>query len=194
MNHPADGPRSVGPAVETRTEGAVEWIGARLTATSRALVCIDGPAGAGKTTLSELLLARHPHAQIVHLDDLYAGWDHALDAALTERLIRHIRKPFVAGEPIRYPRFDWYANRFGDDVEVLETTLLVVEGVGAAQAAMRSAATVSVFIDVDPEVGRTRVIERDGDTSAGHIDDWQRQEQRHFDADGTRRGVDLYLP
>ena len=70
---------------------AVDWISARIADMARALVCIDGPAGAGKTTLAELLMARHPHARVMHLDDLYAGWDNALDATLTDRLIRHIR-------------------------------------------------------------------------------------------------------
>lgn len=172
---------------------AVDWISARIADMARALVCIDGPAGAGKTTLAELLMARHPHARVMHLDDLYAGWDNALDATLTDRLIRHIRDPFLAAAPIRYPRFDWYANRFGEDMLLPDTSLLVVEGVGAAQAAMRTAAAATVFIDVDPDVGRGRVIDRDGDASAGHIDDWQRQERLHFEADRTREAVDLYL-
>lgn len=173
---------------------ALDWISTRVSEVPRALVCIDGPAGAGKTTLSELLVTRYAHAQVIHLDDLYAGWDNALDAALTQRLVLHVRDPFVAGAPIRYPRFDWYANRFGAFVDVPDTPLLVVEGVGAAQTAMRSAATATVFIDVAPEVGRTRVLDRDGAASAGHIDAWQLQEQLHFESDDTRRGVDLYLP
>ena len=38
------------------------------------------------------------------------------------------------------------------------------------------------------------VIDRDGDLSSGHIDDWQRQEQLHFALDRTREGIDVVLP
>jgi Holliday junction resolvasome RuvABC ATP-dependent DNA helicase subunit len=37
------------------------------------LVCIDGPAGSGKTTLGTLVAAS-VGAQLVHGDDLMAGW------------------------------------------------------------------------------------------------------------------------
>lgn len=171
----------------------VEWISDRVSAVTRAIVCVDGPAGAGKTTVAAKLLARFAHAQVIHMDDLYDGWDAALEQPLTHRLVTHVRDPFLAGEPVRYPRYDWSAAAFGEMVEVEPTPLLVVEGVGAAQLVMRKHA-ITVFLDVDPQVGRLRVIERDGEVSAAHIDDWQCRERAHFEADGTREGVDLYLP
>ena len=157
------------------------------------LVCIDGPAGAGKTTLADELLEHFPEAQIIHMDDLYNGWDDALDAGLTERLLTSIREPLRNGEPIRYQRYDWYADDFADFVELGVARFLILEGVGAAQAAMRDIATLSIFIDIDPAEGRARVIERDGTVSAEHIDAWQSQEQAHFAADGTRDAVQLLL-
>ena len=59
---------------------------------------------------------------------------------------------------------------------------------------MRSHAVLSVFVDINPALGRQRVIERDGDLSADHIDAWQRTEQRHFEVDDTRKGVTLHIP
>ncbi len=38
------------------------------------LVCVDGPAGSGKTSLADAV-ARRTAAQVVHMDDLYGGWD-----------------------------------------------------------------------------------------------------------------------
>jgi len=157
-------------------------------------VCIDGPAGAGKTTLAALLLEEFPHAHVVHLDDLYNGWDNALDTDLTERLVRCIRDPLLGGQSIRYQRYDWYAGRFSDHIDLGVGRMLILEGVGAAQRQMRAHAALSVFIDIDPEMGRARVIERDGALSIDHIEAWQREEQRHFAADDTRNGVTLHIP
>ena len=81
-------------------------IDARLREHQRALVCIDGPAGAGKTTLAEQLLAIRANAVVIHMDDLYDGWINALDEKLTARLVTQIREPFVAGHPIEYQRYD----------------------------------------------------------------------------------------
>lgn len=172
----------------------VEAITARVGTATRALICIDGPAGSGKTTLAEHLEAEHDELAVVHMDSLYAGWTNALSADLTQRLIEQIRDPFMSGNPVRYRRYDWYEGAFADHIEIGAPRLLVVEGVGAAQRAMRQHASVSVFLDVDPATGRARVLDRDGAISAAHIDDWQRQESAHFEQDGTRDGVDILHP
>ena len=131
----------------------------------RALVCIDGPAGAGKTTLAEQLAQLRANAVVIHMDDLYDGWIDALDAQLTARLVERIRDPFLAAQPITYQRYDWYAGAFGETVTAPPTDLLVIEGVASAQQVMRSAAALSIFIDVDPAIGRQRVLDRDGGAS-----------------------------
>ena len=58
---------------------------------SQPVIAIDGPAGAGKTTLAHdvrLALAQRYSITEVHMDDLYDGWDNALTAQLTEVLTR----------------------------------------------------------------------------------------------------------
>lgn len=169
-------------------------ISARLRDHERALICIDGPAGAGKTTLATAFVETLADVHVIHMDDLYAGWTDALSADLTERLVTQIRDPFLGGSAVRYRRYDWYASAFAEFVEVPATRLLIVEGVGAAQAVMRDAAAVSVFVDVEPAVGRERVIARDGDVSASHIDAWQVHERAHFARDRTRESVHYVLP
>ena len=171
----------------------LELIDARLRGHQRALVCIDGPAGAGKTTLAEQLIALRANAVVIHMDDLYDGWVNALDDRLTGRLVTQIRDPFVAGLPIEYLRYDWHAGAFTERVSVPVSDLLIVEGVASAQRVMREVAALSIFIDVDPAVGRQRVVERDGNASAEHIDAWQTQERTHFESDRTRESVTLTL-
>ncbi len=52
----------------------------------KSVIAIDGPAGAGKTTLATnlaLALAQDLRVQIIHMDDLYDGWDNALGLQLS---------------------------------------------------------------------------------------------------------------
>src|SRR5690606_26299343 len=72
------------------------------------VVLVDGPAGSGKTTLAgRLEEAAETHevgCAVVHMDDLYAGWEglRAGGEALTTLL-----HALAAGEPASYRRYDW---------------------------------------------------------------------------------------
>ena len=54
-------------------------------ATNPQIILIDGPAGAGKSTLS-LKLQAELNCEIIHLDSIYNGWDDALGPSLTKLL------------------------------------------------------------------------------------------------------------
>ena len=46
------------------------------------IIAIDGPAGSGKTTLAQKLVNDLSDAQVIHMDDLYDGWNDPLSAKL----------------------------------------------------------------------------------------------------------------
>ena len=123
------------------------------------------------------------------MDDLYAGWDDDLGGDLAARLLAQIVEPLRNGAPVRYQRYDWHSLQFEEWVEVPVVDWLIIEGVGAAQEVLRAIAEDSVFIDVEAELGKARVIARDGAASLPHIDAWQRKEQAHFEREGTRERV-----
>ena len=59
---------------------------------SQPIIAIDGPAGAGKTTLAhdiKLALAKRYSITEIHMDDLYDGWENALTSQLTD-VLTHI--------------------------------------------------------------------------------------------------------
>ena len=65
------------------------------------LVCVDGPAGSGKTTFAgRLAAALGADAVVVHMDDLYAGW--TLTGAVA-RLRAGVLRPLADGRPGRLP-------------------------------------------------------------------------------------------
>ncbi|MEY4437656.1 MAG: hypothetical protein RL249_68, partial [Actinomycetota bacterium] len=153
------------------------------------IIAIDGPAGAGKTTLAhdiKLALAQHYAVTEIHMDDLYNGWDDALTSQLTRTITNQILEPVFQGKSFGYRKYDWLNKRFGDLQTYSAPALLILEGVGAGQKSTRKFTDQLIWIDIDMEVGLQRVLNRDG----GHLETemriWQIREQEHFESENTR--------
>ena len=149
------------------------------------LVCVDGPAGSGKTTLAEQL-----GAPVIHLDDLIEGWSglRTVDAQL-EGLLR----PHVSGEPGSYRRYDWLAREYAETVTVPPAPLLVLEGVGSGSLVVADLVTVLVWVEAPHDVRMARGIERDGDAFAPYWEMWAAEEAEQFVRNRTRERADLVL-
>ncbi|TFV50339.1 uridine kinase [Blastococcus sp. TF02A-35] len=156
------------------------------------LVCIDGPAGSGKTTTAgRLAAALGDGVDVVHMDDLYAGWTLTGAAA---RLSAGVLRPLAEGRSGAYHRFDWPAGRFSPTpTPVPVVPVLVVEGCGSASRAVDRWATLRVWVEAPPALRLARGVARDGAHLAGEWHRWQRTEAAHFAADGTRDRADVVL-
>ncbi|GGD20028.1 hypothetical protein [Nocardioides daphniae] len=155
------------------------------------LLCVDGPAGSGKTTLARAVVAAAPEAHLLHLDLLLDGWDGLADVAAT--LVADVLEPLARGERAAYRRYDWHARRFAERVPVPATQLLVVEGVGAGSRATAPYRAASVWVEASTPLRRRRALARDGDDFAPHWDAWAEQEARLFTAERTRATADLRI-
>lgn len=156
---------------------------------STRLVCVDGPSGAGKTTLAERVAAELA-APTVHMDDLYPGWD-GLRAG-THRAQEWIVAPLSEGRPARYQRWDWAASAYAEWVQLPPSEVVVLEGCGAGALPVGNAASVLVWVEAQESVRRRRGIARDPEFEA-YWDQWADEERRLYDADRTWERADLYL-
>lgn len=154
------------------------------------LVCIDGPAGSGKTTLAARL-ADALGGVVLHLDDLYEGWA-GLDG-VADRLDAQVLTPVAAGRPGRYQRYDWEADRFADWVDLPVTAVLVVEGCGSAARAVAGRASAVVWVEAPAAVRLERGLERDGEAMRPQWLRWRALEQEHFAREGTRERADVVV-
>jgi uridine kinase len=153
------------------------------------LLCIDGPAGSGKTTLADEV-AVLTGAPVVHMDNLYEGW-HGLpriDAQL-DRLL----PPLSRNRPGSYRRWDWYADRWAEVVVVPPAPLLVIEGVGSGSRDHAGFVTALVWVEVPQDLRLTRGLARDGAAMDRHWREWAVAEQEHFATQGTRSRADLVI-
>jgi len=159
------------------------------------IIAIDGRAGSGKTTLANelsLALSLHLKVTVIHLDEIYAGWELALSDALRISLSR-ILKSISTGESITVPIYDWTKERFDSTREISPCDLIIIEGVGSAQRVVRDLATASIWLDIDQQTGLKRVLGRDGIAIENQMNQWQAREEAHFLSDATRENADFIL-
>ena len=154
------------------------------------LLCIDGPAGSGKTTLAAAVAALVPGCRVVHMDDLYPGWDGLPQVG--DQLAGLLR-PLAEGRPGRYRRYDWHAGAFAETVTVEPVDLLVVEGVGSGSRGTADLVTALVWVEAAYDVRMRRGLERDGEAFAPHWKAWAAAESQHFAREGTRDRADLVV-
>lgn len=152
---------------------------------SARLVSVDGPAGSGKSTLA-LALAERLRATVVHMDDLYEGWEQQLGPPLAARVEAWLLLPWSVGLPGRHLRFDWAQERFVEWVEVPVAPTLVLEGCASGSAVLRRRASVLVWVDAPAGVRLDRGLRRDGQDLKPRWQAWQEHEAAHFAVDGTR--------
>jgi len=154
------------------------------------LLCVDGPSGSGKTTLAAEVADLEPAARIVHMDDLFEGWEGLpnVDAQLAGLL-----RPLSKGLPGHYRRYDWHLGEFAETVTVEPAPLLVLEGVGSGSLVVADLVTVLVWVEADRDVRMRRGLERDGEAFAPHWEAWAVAEQEHFARHGTRERADLVV-
>ena len=158
------------------------------------VIALDGPSGAGKTTLAhgiELALTPSGPVSVVHMDHLYPGWDGLAQAPAL--LTTQVLEPLARGERATYRLWSWVREQWSGTRDVPPCRYLVVEGCGSSVGPAGSYAAVSVFVDADSALRMRRGIERDGEAYRPQWQRWADQETALFSADATRERADLVL-
>ncbi len=155
------------------------------------VILIDGRSGSGKTSLTERLANRfHAEgrsAQILHVEDLYPGWDGLAAGS------RAVAGALADGA---YRRYDWVLGGFAESVPITDDVPLIIEGCGAITAENLAAARAwagaprsapgreprvhGVWIDCPAELRRSRALARDGETFRPYWERWAAQEEAHY--------------
>jgi uridine kinase len=154
------------------------------------LVCVDGRAGSGKTTLAESIASEYAGSvAVVHLDDLYEGWSGL--PTIGARIRDEILPPLAAGRPARIRRWDWGADRLGSELAIPVTDALVIEGVGSYARSFDAYVSLLVWVDAPDDVRRKRALDRDGDVFAPYWDQWAAHEVAVHARERTRHRADV---
>ncbi|MFD3592922.1 uridine kinase [Nocardia sp. NPDC058640] len=156
---------------------------------STRLVAIDGPGGAGKSTLAAQLAAACS-ATLLHTDD-FASWDNQFD--WWPRLEQQILSPIANGQAGRYQRYDWGTQTLAEWHDVVPPKVLILEGVSAARNAVRDRLSLSIWVQASPAVRLARGLARDGEVALPLWQRWMAAEDVHFAANRTRAHADVVI-
>lgn len=156
------------------------------------LVCVDGPAGSGKTTFAgRLAAALDDAAEVVHMDDLYAGW--TLTGAIA-RLEAGVLRPLAAGRTGAYHRYDWAAGRFAaEPVAVRPAPVLLVEGCGSSPRRLDPWTSLRVWVEAPDALRLARGLARDGVALAPEWNRWLATEAAEFARERTKERAHLLV-
>lgn len=158
------------------------------------LICIDGPAGSGKSTLGRAVLAAASafgSAHLIHLDDLLEGWGGL--GRVGETLDRDVLAPLRDGRPGRYHRYDWELGRFPEHCVVPPADFLVVDGVGSGASSYSSSITTLVWVEAPRNLRLARGIARDGEQLLPQWRQWMLDEDALFRRERTRERADVLV-
>ncbi|MFP5345439.1 MAG: uridine kinase [Actinomycetes bacterium] len=155
------------------------------------VVAVDGPSGSGKTSLAAELAERLGGVAVLHMDDLYPGWDGLQEAV--PLLVGQVLEPLSEGRRAVYRRFDWVAGEYAEEHEVDPSPVLVVEGVGSGARACAPHLAAVVWVEAPLALRFARGIARDGEGYRPHWERWARQEDEHFALEGTRDRADVLV-
>ena len=153
------------------------------------LVCVDGPAGSGKTTLAAEI-GSLTGAPLLHMDDMFEGWDGL--PRITDQLETLLR-PLAGGRSGSYRRWDWPGNAWAETILVPPAPLLVLEGVGSGSASVAELITVLAWVEVPYDLRMARGLERGGIGVADNWRQWAVDEQDLFARERTRERADIVV-
>ena len=159
------------------------------------VIAIDGPAGSGKSTLASEIargFAGTYDIEVIHLDELYNGWDEALSDELLQRISQLIAAQ-RAGLATDLAIYDWSAKSFSGSREIKAVQLLIIEGVGSSNLLLQDHLTTSIWLDIEQSIGLARVLERDGEQIREEMVKWQKMESEYFARDLTRERAEFVL-
>ena len=154
------------------------------------LICVDGPAGSGKTTVAAALSAVVDDSVVIHCDELLQGWGGLPGLAAT---VEALLAPLAEGRAGEWTRWDWLADGWAETHRVEPGGLLVLEGVGSWSPAIAHLVGVLVWVEAEEGVRLDRGIARDGEGMREHWVRWQVDERVMHARLRTREHADLVV-
>ncbi|ASU86293.1 hypothetical protein CDO52_18110 [Nocardiopsis gilva YIM 90087] len=155
-------------------------------------MALEGPSGAGKTAVADRVAAELD-GPVLHMDDLYPGWD---GLAGSVPLVRAwVIEPLLHGENPRWRPFDWDQGHHAtawSETAVGDT--LLVEGCGTGATELRPYLSVLAWVEAPASVRKQRLGRRwDADLYAPYREMWTRQEDAFYADHRPREHADLII-
>ena len=168
----------------SRLTGIIDGI---LSEKGTLLLAIDGPCGAGKTTLAQWLRQRYG-CNVIHMDSFFLRPEQRTQERLEEpggnvdyeRFRDEVLLPLSGGKSFSYRPFSCSQQVLADPVAVTPTPLTVVEGTYALHPYFQEPYGLTVFLSIDPQTQWQRISQREAWKHELFRTRWIPMEQRYF--------------
>ena len=161
------------------------------------IVTIDGPAGSGKTTLANEIAIEFAKSKVevsvVHLDELYEGWDNALDSVLYERIDAWVLTPLRNGLDPKHLKYDWRLDKYTTWSELPASPIVIIEGVGSGHSSLREQVSQAIWVEADENLLLDRVVHRDGEGVRDEMLIWKARERAYFELHEVQKAAQIHL-
>jgi len=157
------------------------------------IIVIDGPAGSGKTTLAKSLSGLLENCPIIHMDEIYEGWENALSPKTSTDLVDWVINPLLEVKSIEYIKYEWNLEQRIEKVVINNPKVIIIEGVGSSVSEISEHACLKLWIEVNEETGINRVLARDGLQIQEQMKTWQSQESKFFIENNSKENSDIWI-
>ena len=164
------------------------------------IVAIDGPCAAGKTTLAGKLQEKYD-CNLFHMDDFFLRPEQRTEARFQEpggnvdyeRFREEVLEPLKRGEAFSYRPFDCKTFTLAQPVEVVPKKLTIIEGSYSHHPYFENPYDLKVFLTVDPELQRQRILMRPEFLHQRFFEAWIPMENGYFEAFSVKEKADLVI-
>ena len=173
----------------------------KLLCNGSAIVAIEGGSASGKTTLVGLLEKLYD-CNVIHMDDYFLRPSQRTAERLAEvggnidreRFYEEIIQPLKKNESICYRRFDCSTQTLGEPIIVTPKKLTVIEGVYSMHPAFDRYYNFSVFLDIDPQTQKNRILKRNSlEFAKRFFSEWIPLENEYFSKTSIRDRSDMSI-
>ena len=176
------------PNLAEAVSAIVERIRALQKEKAHVTVAIDGRCASGKSTLADTL-AEEIGCHLFRMDDFFLPMEKKTEARLSrpsenvdhERFRTEVAEPLAQNVPFVYRPFECGRQSFGALVSVEPHEVSVIEGVYCCRPDLWEYADLHVFLDVDKNTQRQRILARNGAAMAKRFEtEWIPLEETYF--------------
>ncbi len=164
-------------------------------------LAIEGGSASGKSTLASLLESLYG-ATLFHMDDFFLQ-PHQRTAERyrevggnidRERFLAEVLLPLSRGETVSYRRFDCHERSLLAPVPITPKRLTVIEGAYSMHPLFRPYYSLSVFLHIDKDLQRERILLRNGEAMAKRFfSEWIPLEEIYFEKTAVKEACDLLI-
>ena len=171
-----------------------------LAQKDRVIVAIDGKCTSGKTTLAGKLAALYD-CNLFHMDDFFLRLEQRTEARFQEpggnvdyeRFREEVLEPLKRGEAFSYRPFDCKTFTLAQPVAVEPKKLAILEGSYSHHPYFENPYDLKVFLTVDPELQRQRILMRPAFLHQRFFESWIPMENAYFEEFSVKDQADLII-